>query len=346
MVQLVSDSSSTQTQIFGTARLEKTIYLLMSLFVAAAGLVLLAQEYFLHPDEWHEARTFSLLATAAFLLVAILIGRVPFRSIKLTVSSVGIKYNDAGSTTSGTWSEVEQVGTLHIGAREFEGLFLQEPSFITRKWWVFGGWFVRKFYGQDYTRFINLTVFDRKWQTGEIGRAIKQYAPHLIDEVPASSDTRAAEHRLGGWLALVGLWLVLVSVSAVVVIVSSSELLMTGTNAFMGSKIETASITDLQLSALFLGIVFSLVTLIFAVPVLTHFFARTSFFRRIMRAFIVTRMILVILGFVAAQTIRYFEGLEVAPAGQTAAFNVNLLVHGALLFYLNAADRVKKTFIM
>jgi hypothetical protein len=131
---------------------------------------------------------YSLLPTEAWIFMSILLtgGEVVSSIIRvyseyLVISENGIKYNTALNKTKANWSDVEKISPFPWWFFKTDGLFVIQPEFRSKSL-SFSSLFDKSW--MNKRRFIPLGIFSENWRDSVLGQQIKQYAPHLFQQIP------------------------------------------------------------------------------------------------------------------------------------------------------------------
>ncbi len=97
----------------------------------------------------------------------------------IALSSSGIEYHRLGLTFHAKWENTREINIHWFAPFEQEGIFINSDLIQITEWWqgsykAYGGWSQRAF--------IPLSKFSDNWRDSELGRQIKQYAPHLLEQ--------------------------------------------------------------------------------------------------------------------------------------------------------------------
>jgi hypothetical protein len=111
------------------------------------------------------------VAGAAFLLF---VKHLVVRHVRLVVRSSGLEYFQLGYRLRTGWENCIADGYSAYGALVGRGLLLGEPSAAGGR---LSRWLAR-LNGQE--RFIPLSLFEPSWPAGELGRRVRENAPHLV----------------------------------------------------------------------------------------------------------------------------------------------------------------------
>jgi hypothetical protein len=110
------------------------------------------------------------------ILVALFFGAMyAYRGFleKLTLSTNGIQYHTFGCSFSVRWASLERIGATSR-AKNIEGVFSPYQPDNTKVW------LPAISHGKE--NFIPLAIFADDWRDSDLGRQIKQYAPHLFEQ--------------------------------------------------------------------------------------------------------------------------------------------------------------------
>jgi hypothetical protein len=92
---------------------------------------------------------------------------------KMTLSINGIRYQAFGSSVFVRWANLERIGATNR-AKNIEGVFATcQPEDINV-------WLPGMPLGKEI--FILLAIFADNWRDSDLGRKVKQYAPHLFEQ--------------------------------------------------------------------------------------------------------------------------------------------------------------------
>jgi hypothetical protein len=90
---------------------------------------------------------------------------------QMTLSTNGIQYRTFGRSVFVRWKNLERIGTTSR-ANNIEGVFASLQPEDTKVW------LPGISLGKNF--FIPLAIFADNWRDSDIGKQIKQYAPHLF----------------------------------------------------------------------------------------------------------------------------------------------------------------------
>jgi len=91
----------------------------------------------------------------------------------ISISANGIEYNRPGIIFEVNWKNIERYGDQLTVAGNQEGLFVDKSNIKIKHWYVLEMLNRQKV-------FIPLSCFSENWHNSELGKQIKQYAPHLF----------------------------------------------------------------------------------------------------------------------------------------------------------------------
>lgn len=114
---------------------------------------------------------------------------------RLEVSSDGITYYAIGYRVRSTWPNVIGCGDRLQGALSYESLILREPGLELSVWMrisdalmpvlqiaaVAQGEIPSPDRLSRYADNIPVALFEQNWRSGELGRLVRRYAPHAVD---------------------------------------------------------------------------------------------------------------------------------------------------------------------
>jgi hypothetical protein len=92
---------------------------------------------------------------------------------QMTLSANGIQYRTFGRSVFVRWKNLERIGTTSR-AKNLEGVFASFQPEDTKVW------LPGMSLGKEI--FIPLAIFADNWQDSDLGKQIKQYAPHLFEQ--------------------------------------------------------------------------------------------------------------------------------------------------------------------
>ena len=103
----------------------------------------------------------------------------------IVLSDTGIEYHRFGATYNVNWENLEEINTrwiilpLLMMPPKQEGICI-DPSLIRITEWWLGYDTCYSYERWNKEMFIPLSIFSENWRESELGRQIKQYAPHLF----------------------------------------------------------------------------------------------------------------------------------------------------------------------
>lgn len=141
-----------------------------------------------------EGRVAVAIVGAVLLFAIVFAGWLVTRT-RLEVSAEGITYHAIGYRVVGRWEDVAGHGKRVMGASDIESLILRQPGIELSGWVAFayrllpaasvvallGGRVPEPGGLGDVGDAIPVGMFDKDWRTGEIGSAIRSYAPEAFE---------------------------------------------------------------------------------------------------------------------------------------------------------------------
>jgi hypothetical protein len=115
-------------------------------------------------------------------LYAIYVLLKKLRTEHVAISEKGVEYSAPGINFEVHWSDVEKLSKHWRFGFQHECLLVGNSKVRVKKWW--GGNFgipTPMNFWTDKT-IVPLSCFSENWRDSELGRQIKQYAPHLFEK--------------------------------------------------------------------------------------------------------------------------------------------------------------------
>ena len=102
---------------------------------------------------------------------------------RIVVSKNGVAWHSLGFTLSTKWEDIEKISRRFYGFSVHEGLAITKLSLRINKTGV--GYLPTPWQIPPVKPFIPLSCFVDNWRDSELGGQIKQYAPHLFENLPS-----------------------------------------------------------------------------------------------------------------------------------------------------------------
>lgn len=100
----------------------------------------------------------------------------------ITVSRSGVVWHSLGFTLSASWEDIEKISHSIYGFSIQEGLSITKLKVRINEE---GGYLPTPWQSPPLKPFIPLSCFGDNWRDSELGQQIKQYAPHLFENLPS-----------------------------------------------------------------------------------------------------------------------------------------------------------------
>ena len=107
-------------------------------------------------------------------------------AIRLVISQSGIEYHQVGYSIRSAWDRNLRIGSSRAG-------WVYADSLIITQYEVHGLKWLSRISGMRPKGAVPLSLFDSSWRTSELGRAIMQYAPHLLEDMSQFQSTYNGE---------------------------------------------------------------------------------------------------------------------------------------------------------